>query len=399
MVIPNLNFGGAQRVFHQHALGLSSQFDVTECVFNRDVPVAFPTGLPLESLDVGGGRNVGEKAARFVQRIVRLRRLKARLRPDVSVSHLEGADYVNVLSRRGDKIILCVHGTKLHDENISGALGLARKRLMIPALYRQADHVVTVSRAIRTELIEAFGLPAERVTAIANGFELERIAQAMAEPIEPALAEVFSTHPVLVTSGRFAVQKNQAELVELFALLAQRVPRARLALVGDGELRGELTATAHRLGLSTCDVDRGQAPSAGQVLFLGQQSNPFRFVARGTVFVLTSGWEGFPMALGEAMACHVPVVTVDCPTGPRELLSEGDPHPLPLGQPEETAAGILMPRLDGGGGPRATWVKTLAALLDDGPRRTRLADGARARIQAFGLERILDEWRRLVASV
>ena len=136
---------------------------------------------------------------------------------------------------------------------------------------------------------------------------------------------------MLVTSGRLALQKNHAALIALFARLLER-RRARLVLIGDGELRQPLIDQARSLGLRVAEGPDGDA----DVYFLGFQDNPFRLQRHADLFVLPSGWEGFPMVLGEAMACGLPIVSADCPTGPREFLA---PDTLAPGGPPAAGGG------------------------------------------------------------
>ena len=132
LLIPNLGTGGAQKVFRQQMKLLSRELDVMGCVFNRDGFLPQDHDSNLHSLDVPGGSNVISKTFFFFKRIARLRRLKKELDIKVCISHLEGADYVNLLSRRNDRVIAWIHGTKTFDQNISGWLGWLRKKVLIP---------------------------------------------------------------------------------------------------------------------------------------------------------------------------------------------------------------------------------------------------------------------------
>lgn len=116
--------------------------------------------------------------------------------------------------------------------------------------------------------------------------------------------------PVVLTAGRLAAQKDQPTLLRAFAAVRKARP-ARLMVLGDGPDRGRLAALAHELGIQD-DVD-----------FRGFQPNPFAWMARARLFVLSSIYEGLPAALIEAMACGTPVVSTDCPSGPREILEGG----------------------------------------------------------------------------
>ena len=393
MLIPNLGFGGAQRVFHDHSLLLARAHDVTEVVFNRDEGHAFPSGNHLLSLDVPGGGGPVAKLRHFVQRVRRLAALKRRRKIMLSISHLEGADHVNVLSRQGEKVLLCIHGSKLHDANINGLVGLLRKRLLIPRLYNRADCIVTVSHEIAVEL-EAMGVRADKIRTIHNFFDPAAIRQRSVEPLSPEEQQIFAGPPVLVTSGRLTLQKNQAPLLTIFAALLKRRP-ARLMILGDGELRQSLVDQAKALGLRVAEGAGGDA----DVFFLGFQDNPFRLQRHAAAFVLPSGWEGFPMVLGEAMACGLPIVSADCPTGPREFLAPATIGRAvrPLRHAERGDYGVLMPIPDEKDAPTIdVWVDELDRLLGDEQSLRAMAAQSLARAEDFTRDKVGAQWLALI---
>lgn len=405
MIIPNRGLGGAQRAFHDHGVALREFYDVTEVIFNEDEPDLYPSGNPVRSLAVPGGGSPFAKLRNFYRRVARLRALKKELRCDVAISHLEGADYVNLLSKGREKVILLIQGSKVHDGEIKGGLGWLRKRLLMPWLYRRADHVVTVSRDIIPEMTDVFGVPANRLSANNNSFDVERVRARSQEPLDAATqAAIYQDGlPVLVTSGRLAIQKNQAPLLDIFAALRKQQP-ARLVFIGDGELRDELGQQARALGLRTWLAwEEAPLTSSYDVYFVGLQSNPFQYIRPAQVFVFPSAWEGFPLALGEAMTCGIACVTTDCPTGPREMLAPESPIPArPIQQAEWTRYGVLMPMLNQAA-TRATaeaeWVATLAQLLADAPRRSALGGAAYERALDFSHANTFQRWRQLIDRV
>ncbi|MEO5577972.1 MAG: glycosyltransferase, partial [Sphingomicrobium sp.] len=333
------------------------------------------------------------KVRHFTQRIRRLAAIKRHRPIALAISHLEGADFVNLLSRSHEKVLLCIHGSKLHDANISGPLGLIRKRLLIPLLYNRADCIVTVSHEIAIEL-EAMGVRKALLRTIHNFFDPAAIRLRSLEPLSAEEQAMFAGPPVLVTSGRLALQKNHAALIALFAGLLERRP-ARLVLLGDGELRQPLIAQATALGLRVGEGTGGDH----DVFFLGFQDNPFRLQRHADLFVLPSGWEGFPMVLGEAMACGLPIVSADCPTGPREFLAPDTiRHAVrPQRQAEIGDYGLLMPVP--AVGDRASldpWVETLDRLLGDRAELKRMAAKSLARAEDFSRDKIGPQWLALV---
>jgi len=127
--------------------------------------------------------------------------------------------------------------------------------------------------------------------------------------------------PSLSGAGRLTRQKDFATLIHAFALLNARRP-ARLIILGEGRMRGELEALASELSI------------ADRVALPGYVQNPHAWMAKAALFVLSSRWEGSPNVLTEALALGTPVVSADCPSGPREVLAGGRYGPLvPMGEP------------------------------------------------------------------
>jgi glycosyltransferase involved in cell wall biosynthesis len=400
MLITNLTFGGAQRVFHDHGRMLATAHDVTEVVFNAAEGHAFHSGNEVLSLDVRGGGGLLAKAANFLHRLRRLGAIRRERRPAVTISHLEGADYVNLLAPGGGKRILCVHGSKLHDAHITGWLGALRRRVLIPRLYNRADRIVTVSREIGEELV-AMGVRRELIRTIHNFFDPAAIREQSTAPLSSDEEAIFAGPPVLVTSGRLASGKNHAVLITLFARLVRQVP-ARLLFLGDGDQRQALVEHARSLGLRVCDAPGAAARGDHDVYFLGFQDNPFRLQRHAHLFVLTSRWEGFPMVLGEAMACGLPIVSADCPTGPREFLAPATAGKTvrPLRQVEAGEYGMLMPIPDEGDPATiGAWVDTLGRLLGDEGERRRMIARSLVRAEDFTRETVGAQWLALVAEL
>jgi glycosyltransferase involved in cell wall biosynthesis len=301
--------------------------------------------------------------------------------------------------------VLLIHGSKVHDRNISGAVGWLRKQVLMPWLYQKADKVVTVSRDIIPEMAKIFGVSRTKLLAINNSFEVEQVRELSREPLEAATQAVYDAAPVLVTSGRLAVQKNQAPLLNVFADLLKRQP-AKLVFVGDGELREDLVRHAQAQGLRVYQAmsQPTQALTADyDVYFVGVQKNPFKYIRPAAAFVFPSAWEGFPMALGEAMTCGIPVVSTDCPTGPREMLAPTTEAPNPpLRHAERAEFGLLMPMLTEPAtlsADIACWTNTLDQLLSDSVGREQLAAAAQRRANDFTPKHIFDQWKTLITNL
>lgn len=176
-------------------------------------------------------------------------------------------------------------------------------------LYPLADGVIAVSEGVRQDTIAVTGLAPERVRVIRNPVVTPSLSGLAAEPVDHAWINERSM-PVIMGMGRLTRQKGFPTLLEAFARLQAHRP-SRLILLGEGRDRDSLAELAQSLGVS----DR--------VHFAGFQKNPYAWLAKADLFVLSSEWEGSPNALTEALALGVPSVSTRCPSGPNELLDEG----------------------------------------------------------------------------
>lgn len=394
LLITNLTFGGAQRVFHDQSEVLSDRFEVFECVFNNDLGTAFPTGKNVISLNVPAGKTWIGKVFRFLQRIYHLKKIKKQYHIDVCISHLEGADLVNILSKNREKVVTWVHGSKRFDQNISGLIGFIRHQFLIPYTYSRADHVVTVSKAIKEELIKYYRVKPYAIQTIYNYFDVPDIRTKARIPLAEKYKSVFSTLPVLLFSGRLAKQKNTLAMITWFAAFVKTNP-SKLVILGDGELRSEMLkhCTSLDLNFYSCWADM-ELHGDYQVYFLGFQENPFQLMIRASIFILPSLWEGFPMAIGEAMACGIPVASADCPTGPKEMLTEsGESLPYPF----FASYGLLLPLLNEK--TFTLWSTGISELLDDERKRERYAIQSSLRAEDFSKGKNAMHTSKLIESV
>jgi glycosyltransferase involved in cell wall biosynthesis len=399
LLITNLGKGGAQRVFFDHASFLSGKHNVEEAVFNiNEDERLYNSGLVLHSLDVEAGKNVFGKLKNFLKRSRELKKIIRQNNVDVTISHMDGANWVNVMSRSGEKKILVVHGTVLHDYTVRPVMQFLRKKILIPFFYNRASVTVAVSSGIAEELKRYCGV--KKVVTIPNFFDFEEIRNRASEPITPAEESLFSNHDVIITSGRFHEQKKQRYLFPLFKTIKEKNKNAKLVLLGDGSLRNSLIKEAKQNNLSCYTVwDNQPFTEDYDVYFLGYCKNPFQYLKRSAMFVFPSGWEGFPLALCEAMISGVAVLSADCPTGPREILSPGS---IDLGyrlnKIERTPFGYLLPMTDKKDF-FSCWETAIFELLEDKSRRIRLVEAGQKRIESYDKKSGEEKWLSLIEQL
>lgn len=383
MLITNYGFGGAQKVFADHSILFEGKAVVEECVFNDwDQKRVNNTPNSYKSLDVAGGGMILKRTYHFFLRIHRFRKLKKKFKPDITISHLEGADYVNLLSGGNDKKIIVIHGSKVGDKNIAGAVGWLRHKFLIPWLYKKADKIITVSKGIKDELNEVFRLPEGKVVAVPNYFNCYEINQRSAGTIKDNFLPLFAGKTFkLITYARLSAQKNLKALFPVLGKLKSMGYDVQLYIIGDGELKDELLNESRQFGkVWTVWDNKPETPDA-DIFFLGYHANPHVFLKHADLYVMSSLWEGFPMALCEAMACKIPTISSDCKTGPREIF-DADAQNIRYGI---TKYGALLPTIPDTNDENviAEWAATIAALMQDRRQLQNIAENAWNRVQDY----------------
>lgn len=227
-------------------------------------------------------------------------------------------------------------------------------------LYPWADAMVTVSDGVADDLAVSADLSRQAMTTIYNPVVTSSLHDlAQASLAHPWFAP--GSPPVIVAAGRLAVQKDFPTLIKAVARV-RAVRNVRLMILGEGKERAALQSLALTLGMGS------------HVDLPGFVDNPFAHMARASVFVLSSAFEGLANVLIEAMACGCPVVSTDCPSGPQEVLAGGMYGPLvPVG--DDTAL-----------------AQAIHATLDTVPDQHKL----RARAAQFSAERIADQYLQVM---
>lgn len=395
MLITNSGMGGAEKVFYSHAASFAESFEVTECYFSleRGRP---RTGNRVVELNVPKASGMFGKMRNFFRRVAQVRQLKKSGSFTACVSHMDGANWVNVLSgRKNVRTVTVLHGSLTKDQNRGqGAKRFLLNELIVPYVYRRADAVVCVSDYIKYELERLTGRR-EGVHSLPNFFEPERIALMAAEPVDPALQAVLDACVPLVHVGRLALEKNQTGLVQILAALQAHHPQAKLFLMGEGPMRSAIIAQAAKNDLRV-HTGEGQPLGPGyDVYLLGLMQNPFPVLRQSKVFLLPSLNEGFPLVIVEALLCGVPVLSYDCTSGPRQILAPELTPLEPLTALYRSANGYLLPPQTGNAiSPEEIrgWVAALNELLSSPGKREALVRHGRQRAMDFSKEAVLQKW-------
>lgn len=303
--IPNLDGGGAERVMLNLAAGFAAQgMKVSLVLVKAEGPYLsqIPSNVQLVIL--------GKE--KLLLSLPALMNYLQREQPVAVLCGQEDANIVALWARRLIKVstqmVVIVHNHLSRDAQTSNQL----KRQLTPHLvrwfYPWADRIVAVSQGVAGDLAD-IGLPADKIKAIYNPVVTPELhVKAQETLIHPWFAP--NQPPVVIGTGRLENQKDFPTLIRAFAKLQQQRP-VRLMILGEGTKRNELEALVQKLGLT------------GSVTMPGFVKNPYAYMARASVFVLSSIWEGFGNVIVEAMAVGTPVVSTDCKSGPAEILENG----------------------------------------------------------------------------
>ncbi len=332
--------GGATRRSFTLAEGFAARgHRVDFVVVNAEGPLSesVPDGVTLLVLDsplirLAGRMKRGRRKRSITASVPALARYLRRERPDVLMSaanhvHLT-ALFASHVSRSPVRLVLRVsnHLTRSHEGGTERPrpyrLKLARRA------YGWADAIIGVSQAIADDLVEHTAIARADAHAITNPTYTPAIEVRAAEPVEHPWLES-GAPPLLLAAGRLAPAKDFSTLLRAFARVRSVRP-ANLVILGEGGRRAQIEALIRELGL------------AGAVALPGFVDNPFAWMSRAALFVLSSAWEGSPGVLVEALACGCPVVSTDCPSGPAEILAGGSYGRLvPVGDDAALAEAIL----------------------------------------------------------
>lgn len=305
LFIPSLYGGGVRRVMVNLARGLVQEGLPVDMVLTRaEGPYLSQLPSQVRVVDLNS-RRVGLAVPALI-------RYLRRARPKALLSAMEHANLAALIAKALSgvpvKVVVSVHAIYSREVEL---FPHRRNRALVPFLVRRlypyASTVVAVSESVAADLAAAAGL--QKIKVIFNPVVTPRLREQLQElPDHPWFD--LKGPPVILSAGRLTAEKDFESLIRAFHLLRLRRP-ARLVILGEGPQREKLEGLVRSLKLD----DYVQLP--------GFVSNPYRYMARAAVFVLSSRREGFGNVLVEALAAGTPVVSTACPGGPAEILEQG----------------------------------------------------------------------------
>ena len=323
MFIPSMTGGGAERIV-AHLLNYLNKdhYNLTLIVLKKDLSYDIPLNVNIKVLEAKSLKTVLPELIKYFRQT----------NIDLLISHMSLTNIVALIARRLSKksfpIIAVEHNTPSIKYKNEGML-----RQLIPFLmkktYHLADAIVCVSEGVRKDLVTLLLSKEHRnILTIYNPVVSKMLEEKKKEKINH---EWFKQgKKVIIGIGRLEPVKNFSLLIEAFYDVYKQDNETRLIILGEGSERSRLQQKIDSLGLSHV-VDMP-----------GFVQNPFGYLSRSSLFVLSSNFEGLPTVVIEALACGTPVVATDCPSGPREILVNGEYGEIvPVGDREGIAKAIM----------------------------------------------------------
>jgi glycosyltransferase involved in cell wall biosynthesis len=324
--LPHFAGGGVERV----AVNLSEEY--LRLGMNVDFVLVYAKDVPIGSLSQYA-RIINLKAKRVLFALPSLVRYLRVEKPDVIFSAPQHTHIIlllaKMISRSRVRTMLHVGNHVSTQAQNSGKLQDRSYPVLLRLLKDYADAFIAVSEGVADDLAHAAKIPLEKIRVVYNPVYHGEMEELMERPVEhPWFSE--DQPPVILAAGRLVEQKDYPTLFRAFSRLRYQKP-VHLVILGEGSLLPELKKLATELNIAE-DLD-----------FCGFVSNPYCYMARCSVFVLSSAWEGFANVIAEALACGAQVVSTDCKSGPAEILANGQYGQLvPVGDDTALANAILQ---------------------------------------------------------
>lgn len=323
----SLSIGGTERSAANISLALSKKHEVATVLYNGE-DMAYTYGGELYDMKLPPKSSKPDKVINNFRRAAKYKKHIKEFKPDVVFQFLSLISPVGFM-----KLNNCVKVVSARDfSSLSQNCGRYKKRL------DTADAMICNSNYLRDFFTSEYPEDKEKVFAVSNIIDVDLIKKQWAEEADGDFLEFRKKHGKLIVAvGRFCKEKAFEHLLAAFAKVREKMPDAGLVLVGDGEFKERYLQAIDEYKLKN------------GVFFTGYQKNPYKYMSKCDLFVLSSQSEGFPNVLAEAMALSLPVVSVNCLTGPAEILMKDYDYTAVKDGFAECDYGILTPHYDAHG--------------------------------------------------
>lgn len=317
LITPMLHQGGFERICVMTARLLEADYDVTIVVFSME-DIAFDiSNLKVINLDLKSRPGRLAKVINVLRRSRKLTKLQKNLNTDVSYSFGMTANIANALTGGAKKKICACHS---FEEIKNGRY--------MKLIGKKADFLFCCAKKMTDLAVKQYGF--SNIETLWNPCDTEEVREQSRKGNKEELTFFEEEKPVFVSMGREDEVKGFWHLLKAFRRVSESLPDAKLAVIGEGSFE-KYKALARELQIEE------------RIWFTGLKKNPFPYLAKGKAYVLSSISEGLPNALVEALSLALPVISVNCLSGPAEILHENWQEAEEKKEYFEADYGILTP--------------------------------------------------------
>lgn len=303
VIIPSLRGGGAEKVMINVVSALDrNKFDITLIVIKKEGPYIDLVPKDIHLIDIG--------IDRVRNSIYKLLKTLNCIKPDVILStqsHLNlSLLMIKPMLKGRPKVIVREANTPSKDMESLTNIKKSVYKMLYKYLYNKADYIIAQCEDMKLDMVQYLKLNEEDITCIYNPLDIEKI-KTLRGGKNP-----YSKNKInLLSVGRLCHQKGFDILIEAFKLVNEEIPNTHLTILGEGNLKDKLQKQIGDLGLEK------------NISLIDFKKNPYPYYYYSDMYILSSRWEGFPNTLLEALACETKVVSINCKSGPREILADG----------------------------------------------------------------------------
>jgi len=288
---------------------------------------------------------------------------------DLVLSFLSRSNYVNMIAKwlgSHHQVIMSERNTPSFVYSSSGIKDRING-LLIRKLYPHSFKIIAISQGVKNDLVNSYDISSDNIVVIYNPIDTDVVMIKSKEKVDHKWLTDKSIKTI-ISVGRLEKQKNHTLLINAFKIVSKNHPNTRLMILGEGTERKNLEKLTKELNLTS------------KVCLIGLQDNPFAFVSKADLFVLSSDFEGFGNVIIEAMVCGCPVISTDCQSGPNEIIThKKDGYLTPVGDVDAMSDAI-------------------STLLENKSLRESIIENAYHRANDFRLEKISEQYLQTIKN-
>jgi glycosyltransferase involved in cell wall biosynthesis len=411
ILITNFEGGGAQKIaLTQAQLFQNLGYKVHIIALEQQESYTISNNLSIHFLSHNKGQDSKlKKLFQFPLLPFRLAQYLKENSISLCISHLERADFVNILAKpiAHHKTISIIHSHLTANYTKEGISFRSTIYLgLVKILERFNNRIIAVSRGIAANLIHELHLPKDKVQVILNPFDITDIRDKAQIPLQ-TYQDIFETNTI-ISIGRLSRQKGLWHSILAFHKVLQNNPKLKYIILGDGPLRDYHIQLARELGLKVYSLwDNQEFSTDYDIYFLGFQDNPFQYIAKAKALILPSHYEGLPNVLVESLIIGTPVIASDSDSGPRELLAPNTDITYKTKTLDQAEYGIIIP-LDNNILTQAPYnfspseqylSEAINLIINNTDLQKSYSERANTRIQDFNINAIAPQWEYLLETV